>query len=108
MDEMQGRSESLGQLDALFQHDVVLAAAGGVGTLLTQLRRPSGETDIDVLNVSDASAAVTTSPHPAALAGSAMHLGSFSKIGAPGLRLGWLIGPADVVKAARRVLYLEK
>ncbi len=33
------------------------------------------------------------------LAGSAMHLGSFSKIGAPGLRLGWLRAPASLLPA---------
>jgi hypothetical protein len=51
--------------------DPILIGDDNDGTLLTQLRRPTGETDIDVLSVSDADAAVTTSPHPAALAGTA-------------------------------------
>ena len=51
--------------------DPLEIGADNDGTLLTQLRRPTGATDIDVLNVSDAPAPVTTSPHPAALAGSA-------------------------------------
>lgn len=52
--------------------DPLLVGADNDGTLLTQLRRPTGASDIDVLNVSDATAAVTTSPHPAALAGSGL------------------------------------
>lgn len=51
--------------------DPILIGADNDGTLLTQLRRPTGATDIDVFNANDAAAAVTTSPHPAALAGSA-------------------------------------
>lgn len=39
------------------------------GESLTQLRRPTGASDIDVFQASDADAAATTSPHPAALAG---------------------------------------
>jgi DNA-binding transcriptional MocR family regulator len=34
-----------------------------------------------------------------ALAGSVLHLGSFSKVGAPGLRLGWLRAPATLLPA---------
>ncbi|MFP5489552.1 MAG: hypothetical protein ACLGHQ_14765, partial [Acidimicrobiia bacterium] len=41
------------------------------GTLLTQLRRPTGDADIDVFQANDASEPATTSPHPAALAGTA-------------------------------------
>lgn len=51
--------------------DAILVGTDNDGTLLTQLRRPTGAADIDVLNVNDATTAVTTSPHPAALAGSA-------------------------------------
>lgn len=51
--------------------DPLTIGADNEGTLLTQLRRPTGATDIDVLNVNDATEAVTTSVHPAALAGSA-------------------------------------
>lgn len=51
--------------------DPLTIGADNDGTLLTQLRRPTGATDIDVLNVSDATEAVTTSVHPSALAGSA-------------------------------------
>ena len=36
-------------------------------------------------------------PLAAALADHAIHLGSFSKIGAPGLRLGWLRGPRSIL-----------
>lgn len=52
--------------------DPLTIGADNDGTLLTQLRRPTGASDIDVLNVSDAAEAVTTSPHPAALAGSGL------------------------------------
>lgn len=41
------------------------------GTLLTQLRRPTGADDIDVFQASDDDAAATTSTIPAALAGAA-------------------------------------
>ena len=51
--------------------DPILIGQDNDGTLLTQLRRPTGATDIDVLSASDATDAVTTSPHPAALAGTA-------------------------------------
>lgn len=58
----------------------VVSAADGVplvigadndGTLLTQLRRPTGANNVDVFQASDATTATTTSPHPAALAGTA-------------------------------------
>src|SRR5690606_24825921 len=42
-----------------------------VGESLTQLRRPTGALDIDVFSASDATDALTTSPHPAALDGTA-------------------------------------
>jgi hypothetical protein len=51
--------------------DPILIGQDNDGTLLTQLRRPTGESDIDVLSVSDALDPVTDSPHPAALAGTA-------------------------------------
>lgn len=51
--------------------DPLTVGADNDGTLLTQLRRPTGATDVDVFQASDASEAATTSPHPAALAGSA-------------------------------------
>jgi hypothetical protein len=47
--------------------DPITVGADHDGTLLTQLRRPTGATDIDVLAVNDAVAAVTTSSYPAAL-----------------------------------------
>ena len=49
--------------------DPLTIGADNDGTLLTQLRRPTGATDIDVFQASDATEAATTSPHPAALAG---------------------------------------
>lgn len=49
--------------------DPILVGDDNDGTLLTQLRRPTGASDIDVFQASDATAAATTSPHPAALAG---------------------------------------
>ena len=51
--------------------DPILIGQDNDGTLLTQLRRPTGESNIDVLSVSDALVPVTDSPHPAALAGTA-------------------------------------
>ncbi|QTE31504.1 PLP-dependent aminotransferase family protein [Pengzhenrongella sicca] len=44
----------------------------------------------------DAIAALAAEP---AAAGRTLHLGSFSKIGAPGLRLGWLRAPAELMPA---------
>lgn len=49
--------------------DPIVIGQDNDGTLLTQLRRPTGATDIDVFQASDELAAATTSPHPAALAG---------------------------------------
>lgn len=51
--------------------DPLVIGQDNEGESLTQLRRSTGDTDMDVLNVNDATEAVTTSPHPAALAGSA-------------------------------------
>lgn len=53
-------------------NDPLTVGTDNDGTLLTQLRRPTGANDIDVFSASDAPAALTTSPHPAALAGSGL------------------------------------
>ncbi|MEU4803094.1 aminotransferase class I/II-fold pyridoxal phosphate-dependent enzyme [Actinosynnema sp. NPDC023587] len=37
-------------------------------------------------------------PAPASMSDRVLHLGSFSKIGAPGLRLGWLRAPAEPLR----------
>lgn len=60
--------------------DPILVGDDNDGTLLTQLRRPTGATDIDVFQASDANAAATTSPHPAALAGVATGLTVFNGV----------------------------